>query len=356
MSVAELFKTGANSQPQDEIKVISGGEYYETIGLRELAHGVKKGERNSIAIAAKLLASKIQDGSTLVPMPSSCGFATYTLTLAKQIAKEKEGAVAVEDILKGCQRETLYSAKKRGSLLSSEEFGFVSSKVVDGGSILIDNVLATGLTYAEANKAVPDSQIAVIAVDSMANNLFSHDVICKVDSKLANSIIEFFEEEWLRSKVGITPETLGEALRSIGFYGAVAAENLPTTYSELSQVFDEMIKGVLPTTSDEYGFISYGISDKDIIEGWITEQQGNYDFSSSLSRYVEAQYDLVSGGDLQGYFLGRVQERILNRELGFSDCSTTYEEHLKSAQNSSEFNSEITSKNEMNHKPLRPRV
>lgn len=130
--------------------------------VRELAHSVKRGEADAIEVAAISMARKIPRGSILIPVPQHTGNAEYTLKLSKRIA-ELSGCM-VMDILKAAPREdTLFTRKKmNGGVVKEYSLGFY---VVGGANtgeklkstrdvILIDNVVDSGMTYAQAAMAI----------------------------------------------------------------------------------------------------------------------------------------------------------------------------------------------------------
>lgn len=65
---------------------ISTGEYYSH-GRSSTAHAMKNGNRKSIERAAKIMSRYVKPDMLLVPMANHVGYATYTKTLAGEIAK-----------------------------------------------------------------------------------------------------------------------------------------------------------------------------------------------------------------------------------------------------------------------------
>lgn len=133
--------------------------YYATGNYRashrnETAHAMKNGERWAIFKAAAEMVKYIPTNAVLVPMPSHTGRATYTLDLCRQIAKET--AAEVRDILRGSERETLYTLKKQGRHILPKKLGFYTTEPAptDKRVLIIDNVVATGTTATAAVRAI----------------------------------------------------------------------------------------------------------------------------------------------------------------------------------------------------------
>lgn len=128
------------------------------VKVRELAHNIKLGNSDAIETAAISMSRKIPRGSILIPVPQHTGNAEYTLKLSKRIA-ELSGC-KVMDILKAAPREdTLFSRKKmNGGVVKEYSLGFYVVGDDNTGEklksardiILIDNVVDSGMTYAQA--------------------------------------------------------------------------------------------------------------------------------------------------------------------------------------------------------------
>ena len=120
----------------------------------ETAHAMKEGAIWAIYKAAAEMVKYIPTNAVLIPMPSHTGRATYTLELCKRIARET--AAEVRDILRGRERETLYTLKKQGRHFSPAKLGFYATEPAPKGKrvIIIDNVVATGTTAAAAVRAI----------------------------------------------------------------------------------------------------------------------------------------------------------------------------------------------------------
>lgn len=127
---------------------------YRADRRNETAHAMKNGERWAIFKAAAAMVQYIPTNAVLVPMPSHTGRATYTLELCRMLAKET--AAEVRDILRGSERETLYTLKKQGRHIMPKKLGFYVTEPAptDRRILIIDNVVATGTTAAAAVQAV----------------------------------------------------------------------------------------------------------------------------------------------------------------------------------------------------------
>lgn len=136
-----------------EIRYFATGNY-RADHRNETAHAMKNGERWAIYKAAAAMVQYIPTNAVLIPMPSHTGRATYTLELCRMLAKET--AAEVRDILRGSERETLYTLKKQGRHIMPKKLGFYVTEPTptDRRILIIDNVVATGTTAAAAVQAV----------------------------------------------------------------------------------------------------------------------------------------------------------------------------------------------------------
>ena len=133
--------------------------YFATCNYRQgtnatTAHAMKNGERWAIYKAAEAMAKYIPTNAVLVPIPSHTGNATYTLELAKRIARATNAEVL--DALKCEPREMLYNLKKQGKRPTPRQMGFYLVRSIPENKrvIILDNVVATGTTAAAAVQAV----------------------------------------------------------------------------------------------------------------------------------------------------------------------------------------------------------
>lgn len=135
---------------------------------RETAHAMKNGEHWAIGKAAQAMAKYIPTNSVLIPIPSHTGKATYTLELAKRIARATNAEVL--DALKCEPREMLYNLKKQGKKPSPRQMGFYLVHSLPEGKhiVILDNVVATGTTAAAALMATGKG--IVLAYAAAANS------------------------------------------------------------------------------------------------------------------------------------------------------------------------------------------
>lgn len=140
-----------------ESNVLAVSKYYKT---QNLAHAVKTGDEQAIQKAGELMSKLVhQQGCIFVPVPSHTGKATYTLEIAKIIARNTHGYVS--NILGGKKRETLYQQKLKGINASSVDLGMSISNldyppemIANRDIYLVDNVVSTGETYKQAIQAL----------------------------------------------------------------------------------------------------------------------------------------------------------------------------------------------------------
>lgn len=139
-----------------------GGEYNKR--FRHLCHDVKAGDIEAIDTASIILSKYVPPRSVLIPIPSHTGESTYTLKLAKFIAKRSNAKVL--NILSSQPREKMYNLKMNGSDINKINLGFNVSPDNDGqiaqilsnarNIILIDNVVSSGVTYEQAQKVIKE--------------------------------------------------------------------------------------------------------------------------------------------------------------------------------------------------------
>lgn len=150
-------------RPDGDISVV--GEYYTQDNiLRSLCHGIKDGNADDIARAARLMAKLVRPGDTLVPIPSRTGVATTAKLLAEAISKITGAPVA--DILKGASRKSMYEMKKGGTIPGEEFLGLHIEGEPPENTVFVDNVVATGTTARAALRLVPGSRLIALANDS----------------------------------------------------------------------------------------------------------------------------------------------------------------------------------------------
>lgn len=136
-----------------DLKKASISVGYHSGRLRDLAHGIKENDKESINEASRMMAKYVQKDYCLIPIPNHSGFAENTYELAKGISSIV--GCDVVDALQGFSRESLYDVKKEGRTTNGLLFYFLVDKIpTDKRIILIDNVVATGATATEARKAV----------------------------------------------------------------------------------------------------------------------------------------------------------------------------------------------------------
>jgi len=150
------------------VKYTSAGEYYADPELRELAHGIKNSDSKAINKAARIMSKLIPNDAIIVPMPSRSGKSTTMLKLAEAIASVKGGSVEVIDAIQGLSRISQYDSKKSGRPLTVKDMGFKNTIELDSERpvVVIDNVVASGVTGLAAIKAIPNAEIVTLAHDT----------------------------------------------------------------------------------------------------------------------------------------------------------------------------------------------
>lgn len=140
--------------------------YYADTGTQDISHGLKNGDKAAITQASKEMVAKIPDDAILIPMPSSCGYATYTKDICEEMKKQNP-SLSVMDVLKCNEREKLFELKKLGYEANSAYFNFhLSGSIPKGKKVFfVDNVLSTGSTYVHAKEAVPQAKLVVYGIN-----------------------------------------------------------------------------------------------------------------------------------------------------------------------------------------------
>ena len=146
--------------------------------LKDLCHAVK--EDHEAAEFAGFLMTKVMDfpqNAILIPMPSHCGYPTYTYDMCR-IIKNRLGDLHISNCLRCNPHPSLCEVKRKGldaesvevqmSLARDSEPSYYKKYPV----ILIDNVIDTGKTYEAALKLFPDAHLYVLGItDVYANKI-----------------------------------------------------------------------------------------------------------------------------------------------------------------------------------------
>lgn len=147
-----------------ETKDIYSGDYYLHEGLQFLCHEIKKNEAHTLLKIAQQLVTLIPNNTTLIPIPSHKGYATYTLTLAYLISAINP-TIKVENRLVGKHREKLYDLKIKNQQINNQFFEFKDiSKNTLINPYLLDNVYDTGKTIKAARKALNNDSIPYVVL------------------------------------------------------------------------------------------------------------------------------------------------------------------------------------------------
>ena len=136
-------------------------EYYD--GANICCHKMKN-DMTYIKMAAQSMAkNNISKDDILVPAPSHNGKSTYTLLLAKEIAKLTNATVW--DHLYCIPHEPMYSQKKRKGTGTIKMYS--NATVPNKQLYFVDNCLASGSTFLEAKKTLGKDLLPLVyAIDS----------------------------------------------------------------------------------------------------------------------------------------------------------------------------------------------
>ena len=186
-------------------KLIFAKNYYKDQGARDIAHGIKEGNLDSINEAAadmyEALKPYVNDmvnggGITFIPIPSRKGKADSTFKLATLVwqritdrtPKWRDGTVDFRDVLEGNVRESLYELKKAGkSIPEGDFFGYrITGELPQKGTIvLVDGVYATGATMDAARKVVGSNAISLVYAydDTKAAEVTPEDRLAQAEAE-----------------------------------------------------------------------------------------------------------------------------------------------------------------------------
>lgn len=198
-----------SNEPAAEVtnypQLIFAKNYYKDKGAREVAHGIKEDDLDSIFEAAdemyEALKPYVNDmvnggGITFIPVPSRKGKADTTFKLASLVSqritnktpKWRDGTVTFENILQGNERESLYELKKAGrSIPDGDFFGYrLTGELPQKGTIiLVDGVYATGATMDAARKVVGGDAISLVYAydDTKAAEVTPEERLAKAEAE-----------------------------------------------------------------------------------------------------------------------------------------------------------------------------
>ena len=141
---------------------------YHDTGVRETTHKIKTGDKETIMLAALEMRYLVPKYCVLVPVPGHHGTPEYTKELCI-ILSELTGC-QTKDIIRGNERPSWCFLKKKGLILTDEDFGFRIFEGVSKPILLVDNVYATGTTYRALKRILPGAKILVYSIDKTQNN------------------------------------------------------------------------------------------------------------------------------------------------------------------------------------------
>ena len=126
--------------------------YYDDPGVRELCHAVKDRNPNAIRTMAMEFAQSgvVDENSIIIPAPQHEGYAIYTKEIA-DILSQLTGA-KVLDILRCVPHRPLYEQKSQLGKFNPPTMYIVGEIEYAEDMYFLDNVLATGTTFNQANR------------------------------------------------------------------------------------------------------------------------------------------------------------------------------------------------------------
>lgn len=144
------------------MKVISFGKYQGS--LRILARGIRSGDADCIAFAAKLFSAMLPERSAIIPMPSHEGRSKGMLAVAREIRRARPD-ISVFDCLEAEPHMSCYSQKKIGLEPCPVKMRLRSRPPsAKRKTFIIDNCACTYATAGAAWKVMPTASLMVVAV------------------------------------------------------------------------------------------------------------------------------------------------------------------------------------------------
>jgi hypothetical protein len=142
-------------------------DYYATPNVREICHGVKKGELAAILKMAETLSLGISENDIITPVPNRNGEPGVMLRVCKHISVLT--GCKVWDGMRGNARASQYESKKKGVSLGRDDLGFKLTDVPpipSGRHFVVDTIKDTGTTLNAALELLGRAeQLSFAAVD-----------------------------------------------------------------------------------------------------------------------------------------------------------------------------------------------
>lgn len=282
------FQEAKIANTDGPVRYSSFGDYYDNEELRQLAHGVKEGDADSIASAAHILSAAVPPGSVIVPMPSHTGHADSMLLVCQKIA-EARNDVSVADILLCSPHRPLYETKLSGNKPSMAD---VSMSVTPGtvlnskdNVIIIDNVIATGTTAMSANNALPSASLLTLADDTRSRKIWLDLPLAVSDAKAAAPA----ETETNSSALSFE-ERLEAAFERFDDYVCTLCQRYGENYYHDLNALEKCL------TSEEQSQYSQLKSELKQFDNVAAEQEENPDAAKPDRNYTERQQRSASMG------------------------------------------------------------
>lgn len=131
--------------------------------LRKLAHGMKRGDMKSMLIGADMMSPLIPQNAVIVPMPNHEGKPIRTMLLGYCISGVRDDVDVVPALLANPHEGSYHDKKihKRPNVTMHRD---ESVTIPEGRPVVvIDNVIASGATWAAAQKVLPDADLVTLA-------------------------------------------------------------------------------------------------------------------------------------------------------------------------------------------------
>lgn len=126
--------------------------------VRAVAYALKASHPTALKHAAKAMAEHIQDGSVLVPIPSSSGDTKANAALAKEISKHKKVQI-VDALQRQAPVTPSHQLRRAGMPVPAGHHQFtvnphLEGKLASENIVMIDNVITSGATMEAGRKAL----------------------------------------------------------------------------------------------------------------------------------------------------------------------------------------------------------
>ena len=153
-----FYKSEHNVAPKEYVSPRERDLTPEEERVRAVSYALKVAHPTAVRHAAREMAKLIEDGSVLVPVPSSSGDTSANLALAQEIARHKR--VHIAEVLRRTKAVTpSHKLRRLGKNVPADHHQFElspehASLVSRSKVVMVDNVITSGATMAAGRKVI----------------------------------------------------------------------------------------------------------------------------------------------------------------------------------------------------------